>query len=374
MPDVTIVAVQRGVQQRAFVRFPWTLYRDDPHWVPPLVDNQKRLLGYKPHPFHEIAEVQTFLAQRHGQTVGRVAAILNREHNRVHREQRGFFGFFECIDDQAVADALLDAVMHWFAQRGIDAVRGPCNPSMNYVCGLLVEGFDSPPTFMMTYNPPYYGRLLEGYGFRKAHDLLAYVGHVSQLPEVDRRLGTTVEMIRERMKARVRPMDTSRFRQECELFLNIYNRACERMWGFVPLTPGELQALAGSLKHLLVPELALACECDGRTVGAVLGLPDFNPAIKRIGGRLFPLGWLRLIWSKRHVKRFRVLSIDVVPEYQAWGLGLLLMNGLVPKVLEMGIEEAEFSWISETNTLARGGLEKGGARLAKRYRIYDVGP
>lgn len=359
-------------ERRQFLRLPWELYERDGNWVPPLLRNQEQLLGYRGHPFHQIAEVQTYLAERGGRVVGRVAVLVNHRHNQTYHEQRGFFGFFDCVEEQEVAAALFDACRGWLAERGIYRLRGPANPSMNYECGLLIEGFDSPPVFMMTYNFPYYARLLENCGFRKAHDLLAYIGHRSQLPQVVEQLGGLADQAQERCHAIIRPLNTSAFLEDVRLFLDLYNRSLLETWGFVPLTEAELGALAASLRYLLVPELSLFAEVDGRPVGAILGLPDYNPVIKKIGGRLFPFGFWHLLRSKREVRRVRVVSINVVPEYQRWGLGLVLMKALVPKALELGVEEAEFSWVSEANDLARLGLEKGGARLYKRYRMYDL--
>lgn len=374
MSNIVVQPVQTKSDQRTFVDFPWTLYADDPNWVPPLRDNQRRLLGYKHHPFHEIAEVQTFLARRNGQVCGRVAAILNHAHNKTYNERRGFFGFFESINDQQVADALFAAVADWFAQRGIRAIRGPTNPSMNYECALLVEGFHSPPTFMMTYNFPYYRQLIEGCGFRKTHDMFAFAGKRDQLPELEQRLGPLIEQARQRSHATLRHLNRKRFMQDVEMFLDLYNRSMVTTWGFVPLSKNELRQLAGELRHLLIPELAIAAEADGRPVGVILGLADYNPCIKKIDGRLLPFGFLRLLWYKRQVRRIRVISINVLPEYQRWGLGLVLMAALVPKGLEMGLQEAEFSWVSEENDLAVMGLKKGGAVLDKRYRMYDLHP
>lgn len=371
MAEVEVAPVKSRRDQKEFVQFAWKHYAGDPNWVPPLRDQHKRLLGYKHHPFQTIAEVQTFLARRNGRVCGRIAAILNREHNRCQKEDRGFWGFFECIDDQAVATALFDAVAAWFAERNITSLRGPANPSMNYECGLLVDGFDDPPTFMMTYNPPYYEKLVQGCGFQKSHDLYAYIGYIKQLPEVQEKLAPIYAMAAERLGGDTRPMDTRRFKQEVELFLEMYNRASHAQWGFVPLTSQELQFMAKDMKHLMIPELSLAGLVKDQVVGAVLGLPDYNPTIKKIDGRLFPFGFLRLLKAKRHVKRLRVISIAVVPEYQRWGMGLVLIGSLLPKALAIGVEEAEFSWIVETNRLARGGLEKGGAKIYKTYRMYD---
>lgn len=369
--EVTVQPVTTRKQRRQFVELPWKLYRNDPNWVPPLRSNQAELLGYKAHPFHEVAEVQTFVAIRDGVTVGRIAAILNHAHNRYYESQIGFFGFFESIDDQLVADALFDTARAWFAERGITQLRGPANPSMNYECGLLVEGFDSPPTFMMTYNPPFYAKLIEQAGFEKVHDLLAFIGYIEQLPAVQAKLKPLADMAQERAEAIIRPMNPKRFTEDLELFLGLYNRSLGHMWGFIPMTDGEVKALGKALKYLLIPDLSLVAEVNGEGVGVVIGLPDYNPRIKQIDGRLFPFGFWHLLHNKQQLKRIRVLSINVVPEYQRWGLGLSLMRDLVPKITEMGIKEAEFSWVSEANTMACSGLRKGGAKQYKTYRMYD---
>lgn len=371
MLQVVVEPVVSRRDKRQFVDLPWALYRQDPNWVPPLRMNQEELLGFRRHPFYQAADTQSFLARRGHEVVGRVTAILNHEHNRVYNERRGFFGFFESVDDQKVASALFESLRAWFSERDIHALRGPANPSMNYECGLLIHGFDSPPTFMMTYNADYYPRLIEGCGFAKSQDLLAFLGVLDQLPEVQQRLGRLADQAQERSGATIRPLNTRRFHEEAELFLRLYNGAMQGTWGFVPLREPEIQALAAGLKHLIVPELGAVAEVDGKPVGSVLGLPDYNPVIKRIDGRLFPFGFLQLLWGKRNLKRVRVISINVTPEFQRWGLGMCLMRSMVPKGLAMGMESAEFSWVLESNDLARLGLEKGGAKLYKTYRMYD---
>ncbi len=372
MSSLTVLPVSTRRQKSDFLGFPWTLYRGDPNWIPPLRMNQKELVGYKPHPFYEHNEIQTFVAYRSGQVCGRIAAILNRGHIERFQDRRGFFGFFDCVDDQETASALFDAVRAWFAQRDISCLRGPTNPSLNYEMGLLVEGFDSTPFFQMTYNPPYYARLIESYGFHKAQDMYAFWGRIDMLPPIAAKLTPIAEQIIEYHNLRIRPMNVKRFRQDVESFLNVYNRSLVNTWGFVPMSKAEVEHAAAGLRHLLVPELALAAEIDGKFVGAVLGLPDYNPRIKRINGRLFPFGMFRLLWNKRAIKHIRVISTNVIPEYQRHGVGLVLLSGLIPKAMEWGIEEAEFSWVLESNLLSRGSLEKGGAKRTKTYRVYDL--
>ncbi len=374
MSDLVVHRVSTRREKKKFLSFPWTLYRDDPHWIPPLRGNQKELVGYRRHPFYEHNRSQTFLARRGKQVCGRIAAILNRGHIERHSERRGFFGFFECVDDQQVADGLFDAARAWLAEQDVHSMRGPTNPSLNYELGLLIDGFDSPATFMMTYNPEYYARLIEGYGFRKTQDLYAYWGHRDMLPPLRAKLEPVIEQIIERFEVTVRPMDTSRFVEEVEAFLSVYNSAMANTWGFVPMSPAEVQHMAQGLRHLIVPELAVMAEIDGKIIGSTFALPDYNPRVKRIDGRLFPFGVFRLLRKKSRIKRLRIISANVIPEYQRFGLGLALVHGLLPLVLKWGIEDAEFSWVLESNLLSRGSLQKSGTKIIKTYRLYDWDP
>ena len=372
MSDLTVNPVQSHREKRQFLHLPWELYREDPNWIPPLRSDQKEMVNYRPHPFYLRNEVQTFLALRDGRPCGRIAAILNHDHNERYDERRGFFGFFECIDDAEAATALFDAAKGWFAERGIHALRGPANPSQNYTLGLLIEGFDSPPNFMMTYNPPYYQRLVEGCGFTKAQDLYAYGGEIEMLPEIRKKLEPLSDKIREYCGVKIREIDKRHFLDDVRTFLSIYNRSLGETWGFVPMSEAEIEHMARSLRWLIVPQLALGAEIDGKLIGAVFGLLNYNPRIRRIDGRLFPFGFLRLLRNRQAIKSCRLISTNVLPEYQRLGVGLVLMGGLLPRALEWGLEEAEWSWVLESNLLSRGSLEKGGAKKTKTYRVYDL--
>jgi hypothetical protein len=303
--------------------------------------------------------------------VGRIAAIRNQGHIDRYNEQIGFFGFFESIDDQEVAHRLFDAVRDWFAAQNIRWLRGPTNPSLNHELGTLIEGFDSPPTFMMTYNPPYHASLIESYGFRKSQDLYAYWGEVSMLPAIHKKLEPFALQVIERLNLKIRPLDKKHFTEDVMRFLDVYNQSLTNTWGFVPMSNAEVAHTAKSLRFLMVPELALAAEVDGRMVGAVFGLLDYNPRIKLIDGRLFPFGFMRLLWKRHSIKKVRLISTNVIPEFQLFGVSVALMHSMVPKALEFGLEEAEFSWVLESNKFSRGSLEKGGAKRTKTYRIYD---
>jgi GNAT superfamily N-acetyltransferase len=372
--DLQVRPVETRAEQKRFIRLPWRIYANDSCWMPPLVMAQEELLGFRPHPFHEKSRSQSFLASRGGTDVGRITAIVNAGHIERYHEQRGFFGFFECDDDPAAARGLFGAARDWLHAQGMTCIRGPANPSLNYECGLLIEGFDTPPFFMMTHNRPYYAGLVEANGFHKVEDLFAFWGRMSMLESIDQKLGVMVEGVKERFGVTVRPLDRSRFAEEVRMFLNIYNSSLAGTWGFVPLSPGEVDHMAASLKHLIVPELALVAEVEGKPIGTVFCLLDYNPRIKAINGRLFPFGFLKLLWNKRGIKRMRAISTNVVPEYQAWGIGLVLHAALVPRLYEWGMDEVEFSWVLESNHLSRRTLERGGALVTKKYRLYQDDP
>ncbi len=371
MSNLSIQRVVTSRQKKDFLEYPWTLYRNDPYWIPPLRIDQKERVNYTKHPFYARNAIQTFLAYRDGKVCGRIAAILNQGHIFRYNDPRGFFGFFDCADDQEAAHGLFDAARQWFADQGIYRLRGPSNPSLNYETGLLIDGFDSSPTFMMTYNPPYYAQLIESYGFRKTQDLFAFWGHIDMLPKIGEKLRPIAEQIMERYNVKLRTLDRSRFNEDVRMFLSLYNRSLANTWGFVPMSEDEVTHMAAGLRYVIVPEMTVCAEIDGQVVGASFGLPDYNPRIRDINGSLFPFGFLHLLRNRQAIKRIRLISTNVIPEYQRYGVGLVLMHGLVPKAIEWGLQEAEFSWVLESNSLSYGALKKGGAKITKTYRMYD---
>ena len=371
MAPVVIKPAQTSSERAAFLGLPWIVNAAYPNWVPPLRQNQKEMVNYTPHPFYDHAEIQTFVAWQSDQPIGRVAAIVNRVHNETHKDQVGFFGFFECIDDTAAAHGLFDAAREWLRARGMNVIRGPMNPSMNHECGLLIDGFDTPPTFMMTHNPPYYQRLIESYGFAKVEDMAAFWGHVDMLSQVDPKLKLIREECERRFDVKLRRLDRSRFNEDVRTFLDIYNKSLVGTWGFTPLSDKEVEHMAASLKYLIVPEMTSIVEVDGKVVGSSFAMLDYNPRVKQIDGRLFPFGFIRLLTNKKAIKRIRVISTNVLPEYQKWGLGLVVIANLLPSVLAWGGKEAEFSWVLESNHLSYKSLKRGGAKIVKTYRLFD---
>ncbi|MAP08346.1 MAG: N-acetyltransferase [Rhodopirellula sp.] len=357
--------------QKAFLDLEKRLYRDDPNWVPPLWSERVKLVGFKHHPFYDDAEGQTFLVRRGDRVVGRVLAVVNHAHNRYHEETRGFFGFFECEDDEEAAIELLNTAGNWLKERGMTGVRGPVHPSLNYEVGLLVDGFDTPPTFLIPYNHPYYERLIQAAGFEKSQDLYSYEASIDILETLDPKLLFVIEESTRRFNAVCRSIDPKNFNADVRVFLDIYNQSLQRTWGYVPMSEAEVDDQSKGLKNLLLPKLTSIAEIDGKPVGAGFGLLDYNPLIKKINGKLFPFGWLKLLMGRKKLKRLRLVSANVLPEYQKWGLGLVTLYKILPEAIKFGIEMGEFSWVLESNQLSRGTIERGGATRSKTHRIYD---
>src|SRR5262249_39026831 len=302
--------VQSGRDRRSFLELPYKLYKADQHWVAPLRIAQKDILNVGKHPFYRTSEVEMFLAERGGRVVGRIMAILNRAHNEFHHEKAGGFGFFEVANDLEAASGLLDAARQWLRQRGAEVMRGPFNPSTNYECGLLVDGFDSDPFVMMTYNPPYYADLLERCGFRKAMDLYAYLVEYESFHQSEK-LTRVAERARTKNRLTLRTVNLKDLANEVERLRSVYNDAWNDNWGFVPVTREEFEHLAKDLKQIVDPKIVYIAErteeggAEPRAVGFFLAVPDFNQALKKAKGRLLPFGIFKLLWHSRKIHSIR---------------------------------------------------------------------
>lgn len=372
MGGLEVVAVDNKGASKEFIELPYRLYRNETHWVPPLRIAVKELLDKSKHPFYANAEMQLFLARRGGEVAGRIAAIINKAHNQFHGEQAGFFGFFDCVDDVTVADALLSRARQWTKERGATFLRGPVNPSTNYECGILVDGFDSDPMVMMTYNPPYYDQLLQKVGLRKAKDLLAYLSNANriEMKKIDR----VAEKVLKTTGVTVRPINVKDFDAEVGRVYEVYGAATgawAENWGFVPMSREEFAAMGKEMKMILKPELVLLGEVNGRVVGFALALPDVNQAMKPANGNLFPTGLLKILYYQRLIKSVRVLALGVVEEYRASGLAAGFYATLVRNARKLGYGDCEMSWILEDNVLMNRSLEVMGAKHYKTYRIYE---
>ena len=364
---VTVEPVEGRRSLRAFLRFPEELYRGDPRWVPPLQRDERARLA-PANPFFAHAEARLFLARRRGAVVGRVAAIVNRLHLAHRGDGAGFFGFFEAVPESAVAEALWGATAAWLRSRGLSAARGPVNPSTHDECGVLTDGFDRPPCLLMPYNPPYYASLLEGVGLRPIRELVSYVVEVPQA------LPARVEHVARAAEGRgirVRRLDPRRLGAEAEVIRSLYNAAWGENWGALPMTSGEASSLASRLRAVLAPDLALIAESGDRPVGFMLGLPDYNPALRLLRGRLTPWGLARFLWRQRRLEGVRLMALGVIPEARRRGVDALLFRELLAALRRRGHRWVEAGWILEDNAVTRRAAERWGGRVVKRYRLYE---
>jgi hypothetical protein len=368
--SVRIVRVDSQRERARFIDLPWRLYRGDPLWVPPLRRDVRLLFDAQRNPFFAHGAVQPFLAERGGRAVGRVAAIVNEAHNAFHGDRIGFFGCFECEDDPEAARALLDAGAAWVAERGRVGLRGPVSFSTNDECGTLVDGFDTPPMVLMPHNPAHHARLLEGAGFAKAKDLIAYRFRTTGLPE---RLVRAADALRARSRIAIRSLDLRRFDEEVARVREVYNDAWEKNWGFVPMTRAEMDHMAAQLRPVVDADLLLFAEDEGRPIAFALALPDLNQALRHANGRLFPFGALAIWWHARRIREVRVLTLGIRHGYRRFGVDSLLYIELFRAAAAKGYTGGECSWILEDNVAMRRPIERMGGVAYKTYRIYERG-
>jgi len=367
---VTSVTSKKELQQ--FIDFPHELYRHDANYVPELFIAQRDMLTKGKHPFHEHSEITMFMAWKDGQLAGRIAAIRNNNHNAFNHTKDGFFGFFDCINDQEVSDALLDAAENWLKEQGLNTIIGPCNFSTNETCGLLIEGFDSSPVIMMTYNSPYYIELLENAGLREKVTLIAYNITDAQLDDRPLRM---MPVLKERLAKRgikIRKINLKNFEHEVAMLRNVYNSAWDENLGFVPMTEPEFDYLAKDMKLILDDNFCLVAELNGEAIGFALCLPDMNQIFKTIRkGRLLPTGLFKLLFNKKKAKGLRVIALGVLAPYRKLGIEACFYGELIEKGRANGFTRAEASWILEHNDLMNKALLHINADPYKRYRIYE---
>lgn len=355
---------------KKFLKFAFKIYENDIYWVPPLFYDKLKLINKKINPLFKSADMDLFMAKKDGKYVGRIAAIKNDTHNKIHNDKVGFFGFFECINDQQVANKLFDTASKWLVERGCEVMRGPANPTSNDEYGLLVEGFDDSPRIMMTYNPKYYIDLIENYGFQKAKDLFAYRIDNEKLCKSEK-LVRIAEIARQRSKMVIRQINMKDFKNELEKIKYVYNKAWAPNWGFVPLTDEEIDNLAKDLKPLVEPSLVLFGEIEGKTVGFALVMLDYNEIMKSFKGKLLPFNFLKLYTQKKKITWARVLTLGLIPEYQKKGLDASFYYDIMKRAEKVGIMKGEASWILEDNEMMNRGAIAMNGELYKKYRIYD---
>lgn len=353
-----------------FIKLPWKIYRDNPYWVPPLIMDMKKILHRKKNPFFQHSETELFLAKQNGESVGRIAAILNNNHNKFHNEKTGFFGFFESINNLEVSRELLNTAQTWLKAKGMTTFRGPMNFSTNETCGLLIEGFDSSPVLMMPFNPEFYGDLMEEFGLNKIKELYAY--YFDQDRPMPQRFEALAKKTHQDKTIRFRTLNLKDVWNEVDRMRNIYNEAWSENWGFVPMTDAEFNHMAKELKPIADPDIIYIAEINGEPAGFSLALPDYNQILKDVNGRLFPIGIFKLLWKKKNINRIRVITLGVKNKYQKKrGLAATFYYETYTRGKRKGYSLGEFSWILEDNVLMNRALEALGAKRYKRYAIYE---
>ena len=364
--DVVPVTSPRDLDR--FIRYVYERYRNEPNWVAPLPSDEKARLTPGKNPYFEHAEAAYFLALESGRIVGRVAATTDRNHDAFHGERQAAFGFFEA-DSAAATTALLGAAESWGRAKGAEVLRGPMSFTTNDECGLLIEGFDHPPSLLMPYNAREYAAWIDAAGFRKAKDLYSFRGPVSgRSPAAFERISA---MVQRREGVRMRPLDMKRFDEELARVKEVYNAAWERNWGFVPMTGAEIDHMAKQLKPVIVPDLVRFAEVEGRPVGFGMVMPDVNLALAKIRGRLYPFGFLRLLWNLPRIRQGRYMALGVVREYQKKGIGALLVHDMVQATHRHRYTACEVGWTLEDNRAINDIILGYGCVRTAVYRIYE---
>jgi GNAT superfamily N-acetyltransferase len=372
--SVEITPVRSRRERREFIDLPYRLYSGAPNWVPPLRMQVKGLLDEKRNPFFEHAEVQLYLARRDGRLVGRISAHVDRNLNEFQDNRWGLFGFFECEDDPEAARALVDAAQAWLRERGCDRLVGPMDFTTNDECGLLIEGHDQVPIILTPWQYPYYQRLLEqDCGLVKAMDTLMWNLRVTGRDKVHPAIWQVARDVEEKHGIVCRHFRKSDLQNEIARFLEVYNAAWERNWGFVPLTEAEVRHYAKELRPLLDENWAMVAERrdTGEVVGAALSLPDYNQVLHGLGGRLLPLGWWKILRGRKTIDRVRVFALGVKPEYQHTGVAARFYEMHFESAARTPQTQGETGWILETNKSMNRAMEGMGGEVVRRYRLYE---
>jgi hypothetical protein len=370
--SLQVVKVESKSDLKEFIRLPWSLYKDDPNWIPPLILERRMQLSPK-NPYFEHAKFCSWITYRNGKPVGRISAQIDRLHIDRYQDATGFFGMLEAEDDSLTFRALLSTAESWLRNQGMQRISGPFNLSINQELGLLVDGFDTPPSLMMGHARPYYADRIEKDGYQKEKDLLAYIINT------DSKMTAAAKRITARAKDRIhiRRLQKSNFVNELEIIRNIFNDAWSQNWGFIPWTEAEFEHLGKDLKMLADEELVKIAEVDGKPAAFMVLLPNINEIIQDLNGRLLPFGWLKLLWrlKVKYPKSARIPLMGVRSQYHDSLMGAALAFGVIADTqqpaLKRGIKEVELSWILEDNKGMRNVIESINGRVYKTYRIYS---
>jgi GNAT superfamily N-acetyltransferase len=367
--QVTPVSSRRDV--REFIELPFRLHANAAQWVPPLRVERRMFLSPRFNAFFKHGDAALFLARRDGRVAGRISAHIDHAFNDFHDNAWGMFGFLEVEEDQEALEELLDAAAAWLRERGRDRMVGPMDFQMNDEAGILIEGFDREPLVKQPWHPPYYQRLCKAAGLEKAMDLWMWDLYVEQRGEVLPVLEKLARKLEPEHGIRIRKMRRLRLRRELDAFAEVYNAAWSSNWGFVPYSKTDLDHYAQELQLVFDKNWFMVAEKDGETVGMAITVPDINQVLRRMNGRVMPFGWWHFLRRRRIMDRVRVGFLGVKPEYQHTGVAA----GLYMEHFEMAAKTpqtwGELGWMLETNRAINKGMEAMGARIVKRYRVYE---
>jgi len=366
---VSVVEVRTPAQLGAFIDLPWRLYSGNKNWVPPIKKDVRLLLDHEHHPFWKHARGTLFLAEKDGTVVGRISAQVDDNYNNLWNEKLGSFGFFETEDDQAVANALLDAASNWVRGQGMTVLRGPMSPSSNDEWGFLIDAFDKPAVLMMPYNPPYYLKLAENWGLAKAKDLLAFIKHSSA--PIPQRLVDLATKLKANPRITVRPLNFNDLKNEMVIVKELYNASWQKNWGFSPMTNEEMDLLAANLKSFAEPGMVLLAFYDGKPAGLSITLPDMNQILPHLNGRLGLIEMLKFLYYKNKITGVRALVFGFKQEYRRLGLPVLLFYETELYGRKKRYQWCELSWNLEDNRLINDFDREIGAEVYKHYRVVE---
>ncbi|MFI5329999.1 MAG: GNAT family N-acetyltransferase [Desulfobaccales bacterium] len=370
--EILVSPVQDEAGLQEFLRFPWRIYRQDPYWVPPLLPEQREFLDLRRGPFFEIGEAQYFMAYRRGEPVGRISAHLNRRHDEYHGADTGFWGFFEAVQDQEVANALFEAAAAWLRQRGRSRLVGPLNFSIYDEMGLLIEGFDSMPAMFQTHNPPYYADLVASWGFRKAMDWVALkiTDRNVDVPDMERRLNDILV----KQKVTLAPYNPRELARRAEEVFQLFNEAWSVNWGHVPLSRQQFDHLLHEVKPLLRPELVHMLLDGDKLVGFGIVLPDLNPVVQKLNGRLSLWGKLRLLYAAKYapIRKVRAMVIGIAQPYQLKRLNYaIFLRTYIYLIKHTTCDMADFSLIPENLRHWIKVIQAFGGQAYKTFRVFE---
>ena len=354
-----------------FVEFPYQLYRNDPVWIPPLRDEQRKQFDPKHNPFLRHCDWQLFLLKDAGKAIGRIAAFVDNLAIDFWKERIGLFGHFECISDKAASNLLLEAARDWLRAAHCSSMRGPWS-FVSQEWGMVTEGFTPSAVIMAPYNPPYYNDFLTGFGMQKVKDLLCWYISIGEGYEIPSRILELTNAVAERYGVRVRQINMQQYDQEVQTLIELSNASIIENWGYSPVTEAEVNAMARDMKPIIQPKGVLFAEDkNGRPIGFAITLPDINSLLKGLNGRLFPFGFIKMLWGIPRLRRYRMFALGVIPEYHGKAVDSLIYRALYERLITPDTW-IEINYVLEDNWPMINAIKKLGAKPLRRYRVYEM--